>query len=57
MNISRFRDSPDCGPPAIARLFRMATKREFFIRQLRSTVCAKLSWRRKTLSAQFSISH
>ena len=48
---------PDCGPRAIARLFRMATKREFFIRRLRSTVCAKLSSRRRTLSAPFSISH
>ena len=57
MNISRFLGLPDYGPRAIVRLFRMATKREFFTRPLRSTECAKLSWRRKTSSARFSINH
>ena len=41
MNISRFLASPDSGRRAIARRFLTATKRRTFIRQLRSTECAR----------------
>ena len=50
----RHRSSPTaCGPRAIARRFRMATKPASFSRPRRSMGCVKQLSRRKTSSAQF----